>query len=117
MYHYGMILLILPNILSAFMPVGLFSMSVTIKANTQNLASLNVCRALPGLGSSVAMPAAAGMIGTVFPPGKKKTYAFVAVSCGKVWIVYSSERAHREGGASGASYGKLVAGAFVDYTR
>jgi hypothetical protein len=45
---------------------------------------LNLCRAFFGLGSSVAMPAAAGMIGTMFPPGQKRTYAFVAVSCGKL---------------------------------
>jgi hypothetical protein len=30
------------------------------------------------------MPAAARMIGTMFPPGRKRTYAFVAVSCGKL---------------------------------
>jgi hypothetical protein len=32
------------------------------------------------------MPAAAGMIGTMFPPGRKRTYAFVAVSCGELTI-------------------------------
>jgi MFS family permease len=55
-------------------------------ADAWNLASLNVCRAVFGLGSSVAMPAAAGMIGTMFPQGRKRTYAFVAVSCGELTI-------------------------------
>ena len=87
MYHYGMILLILSNTLSTFMPVRLLPISpYSTIADGQNVASLNVCRAFFGLGSSVAMPAAAGMIGTMFPPGRKRTYAFVAVSCGELTL-------------------------------
>jgi len=70
------------------MPVRLLLIpSYSTIADGQNLASLNVCRAFFGLGSSVAMPAAAGMIGTIFPPGRKRTYAFVAVSCGELTLL------------------------------
>jgi MFS family permease len=64
------------------------------------------------------MPAAAGMIGTMFPPGQRRTYAFVAVSCGKLLLLkILCPGTDARGGAGGASYGMLIAGAFVEYTR
>ena len=64
------------------------------------------------------MPAAAGMIGTMFPPGRKRTYAFVAVSCGEtISFIGFIMIELTQGGAGGASFGMLIAGAFVEYTR
>jgi MFS family permease len=69
-----MVLFILPNLLSAFMPVSPGRLSRL---------KLNVCRGFVGAGAAVLIPAAAGMIGSIYPPGKKRTFAFIAVSCGK----------------------------------
>jgi len=70
-----------PTILSSFMPVSPFPDYIDLRI--QNLASLNVCRGLAGIGAAVVLPAAAGMIGTMYPSGRKRTLAFVAVTCGE----------------------------------
>ena len=79
-----------------------------------------MCRGFVGAGAAVLIPAAAGMIGANFPPGKKRTLAFVAVSCGE----FSHHLPHcratsadATGGVVGGSVGMVIAGAFVEYSR
>jgi hypothetical protein len=61
------------------------------------------------------------MIGSIYPPGRKRTFAFVAVSCGQSLFFdqLSSQyfKADVLGGVSGASIGMLIAGAFLEYNR
>jgi hypothetical protein len=82
---------------------------------------LNVCRGIVGAGAAVIIPAAAGMIGSIYPPGRKRTFAFVAVSCGQSSffdrLSFLGLRADDLGGVSGASIGMLIAGAFLEYSR
>ena len=95
--------------------------ALTNIADPQNLAALNVCRGIVGAGAAVIIPAAAGMIGSIYPPGRKRTFAFVAVSCGQSssydHLSSLRIRAHVLGGVSGASIGMLIAGAFLEYNR
>lgn len=58
---------------------------VTLSAlltDKQNLASINVCRALSGVGAAILLPASSGIVGALYPAGKKRTLAFVAISAG-----------------------------------
>ena len=48
----------------------------------QNVIGLSIVRALAGMGYAIATPAASGIIGTHFPPGKPKTMAFAAMAGG-----------------------------------
>ncbi|OCF56852.1 hypothetical protein L486_05707 [Kwoniella mangroviensis CBS 10435] len=65
-----------------------------------NLASLSVFRALAGIASAIALPASAGIIGSLYPAGRLRTLAFAAITCG---------------GAAGAAGGELVADKAVDW--
>ncbi|KAK2038476.1 major facilitator superfamily transporter [Colletotrichum somersetense] len=47
-----------------------------------NEIAFNVFRGLQGLGAAANVPTAIGILGTTFPPGKTKTYAFVAYGAG-----------------------------------
>ena len=47
-----------------------------------NLAGLNVCRGLTGVSCAIMLPASAGLIGALYPQGKKRTLAFAAITCG-----------------------------------
>nr|XP_019000195.1 uncharacterized protein I203_07354 [Kwoniella mangroviensis CBS 8507]OCF63656.1 hypothetical protein I203_07354 [Kwoniella mangroviensis CBS 8507] len=76
-YLTGCLGLMLTNIISTFMP---------------NLASLSVFRALAGIASAIALPASAGIIGSLYPAGRLRTLAFAAITCG---------------GAAGAAGGEL----------
>ncbi|KAI9634765.1 major facilitator superfamily domain-containing protein [Dioszegia hungarica] len=67
-----------------------------------NLASLNVFRALTGVCLSFMYPAAAGIVGVLYPAGRPRTLAFVGITCG---------------GAAGAAGGQLLAGAFLEYLQ
>ena len=62
---------------------GKWTKTLQKNANLQNLAALNVCRGFVGAGAAVLIPAAAGMIGSIYPPGRKRTFAFIAISCGQ----------------------------------
>lgn len=54
-------------------------------AHKQNLAGLNVCRGIYAIGQAVTNPAAAGMIGMIFPAGRKRVLAYVAISAGRLF--------------------------------
>jgi MFS family permease len=136
-FHFSMILLIVPTILSAFMPVSRFSSCCRLRRSwliLQNLAALNVCRGIAGIGGAIVQPASAGMIGTMYPAGRKRTLAFVAVTCGESSRRGTRPCLHRHsvqpvpdpakrqvadlsGGVSGGSAGMLIAGAFLKYNR
>ncbi|WQF77335.1 Putative major facilitator superfamily, MFS transporter superfamily [Colletotrichum destructivum] len=47
-----------------------------------NEIAFNLFRGLQGLGAAANVPTAIGILGTTFPPGKTKTYAFVAYGAG-----------------------------------
>jgi len=47
-----------------------------------NEISFDVLRGLQGLGAAANVPTAIGIIGTTFPPGKAKDYAFSFYACG-----------------------------------
>lgn len=47
-------------------------------------------------------PAAAGIVGVLYPAGRPRTLAFVGITCG---------------GAAGAAGGQLLAGAFLEYLQ
>ncbi|TQN68766.1 Efflux pump terJ [Colletotrichum shisoi] len=47
-----------------------------------NEVAFNLFRGLQGLGAAANVPTAIGILGTTFPPGKTKTYAFVAYGAG-----------------------------------
>ncbi|OCF75422.1 hypothetical protein I204_04277 [Kwoniella mangroviensis CBS 8886] len=66
-YLTGCLGLMLTNIISTFMP---------------NLAGLSVFRALAGIASAIALPASAGIIGSLYPAGRLRTLAFAAITCG-----------------------------------
>lgn len=80
-----------------------------------------MCRGIVGAGAAVIIPAAAGMIGSIYPPGRKRTFAFVAVSCGQSsffdFLLFPCYKADVPGGVSGASVGMLITGAFLEYSR
>jgi MFS family permease len=52
-------------------------------SSLQNLPSLNVCRGFSGLSSAIMLPASSGLIGSLFPAGRKRTLAYVAITCGE----------------------------------
>lgn len=54
----------------------------------QNLPALNVCRALSGLGAATLLPASSGIVGAMYPAGKKRTLAFVAISAGAFFSLF-----------------------------
>ncbi|KAJ0158137.1 Drug resistance protein [Colletotrichum tanaceti] len=47
-----------------------------------NEVAFNLFRGLQGLGAAANVPTAIGILGTTFPPGRTKTYAFVAYGAG-----------------------------------
>ncbi|KZL64581.1 major facilitator superfamily transporter [Colletotrichum tofieldiae] len=47
-----------------------------------NEIAFNLFRGLQGLGAAANVPTAIGILGTTFPPGRTKTYAFVAYGAG-----------------------------------
>jgi MFS family permease len=65
------------------------------------------------------LPASTGMIGVMFPVRRKRTLAFVAVTCGKTaWLSRCMRsKADQVGGVSGATLGEIVAGALMEYNR
>ncbi|KAK0629702.1 major facilitator superfamily-domain-containing protein [Bombardia bombarda] len=65
-----------------------------------NEIAFDLFRALQGLGAAANVPTAIGILGTTFPPGKAKNYAF---SC------YSA------GAPLGAVFGNLIAGFIAQY--
>lgn len=86
-YIIGCVTSTLFNIMATFMP---------------NLASLNVARALSGISAAIILPASSGLIGSLYPPGRRRTLAYAAISCG---------------GCAGAGLGELIAGAFITTSR
>lgn len=90
------------NIVATFMPVGFIQLRGGCRADAQNLASLNVVRALTGIASAISLPASSGIVGALYPPGRKRTLAYVAITCG---------------GAAGASAGELLAGIFIQWIK
>ena len=85
----------------------------------QDLPSLNVCRALTGLGSALALPASAGLIGAMYPAGRARSLAFTAVSCGAsahVQISTLPPSLTCVGGAIGGTGGDVLAGLMIQYT-
>lgn len=71
------------------------------------------------MGTAIALPAATGMIGTTYPAGKKRTWAFVTVTCGTSQSIRCPRGMAPDilGGVSGGSAGMLIAGAFLEYSR
>jgi MFS family permease len=81
----------LSNVLSAFMPVGEL---VATCVDRKNLAGLNICRGIAGIGAAIMHPAAAGVIGSMYPSGRPRSMAFAAITCGEL-INQKSTRALR----------------------
>ncbi|KAK3318744.1 major facilitator superfamily domain-containing protein [Apodospora peruviana] len=66
-----------------------------------NEIAFDLFRGLQGLGAAANVPTAIGILGTTFPPGKAKNYAF---SC------------YAAGAPLGAVFGNLIAGFIAQYT-
>ncbi|KAK3938802.1 major facilitator superfamily-domain-containing protein [Diplogelasinospora grovesii] len=66
-----------------------------------NEIAFDLFRGLQGLGAAANVPTAIGILGTTFPPGKAKNYAFSAYSAGA---------------PLGAVFGNLIAGFIAQYT-
>ncbi|OLN88118.1 Drug resistance protein YOR378W-like 1 [Colletotrichum chlorophyti] len=64
--------------------IGTAWLAATTIANPfiPNEIAFDVFRGLQGLGAAANVPTAIGILGTTFPPGKTKTYAFVAYGAG-----------------------------------
>ncbi|EIW67477.1 hypothetical protein TREMEDRAFT_64068 [Tremella mesenterica DSM 1558] len=83
----GCFTFIIFNVLSAVMP---------------NAIGLIILRGFTGLSSALLLPSSAGLIGILYPKGRKRTFAFTVITTG---------------GAAGAAGGELFGGIFIQYTR
>ncbi|KAK4183405.1 major facilitator superfamily domain-containing protein [Podospora australis] len=77
-----------------------FALTMLINPFLPNEIAFDLFRGLQGLGAAANVPTAIGILGTTFPPGKAKNYAF---SC------YSA------GAPLGAVFGNLLAGFIAEY--
>ncbi|RXK36163.1 hypothetical protein M231_06568 [Tremella mesenterica] len=83
----GCFTFIIFNVLSAVMP---------------NAIGLIILRGFTGLSSASLLPSSAGLIGILYPKGRKRTFAFTVITTG---------------GAAGAAGGELFGGIFIQYIR
>ncbi|OHF00840.1 major facilitator superfamily transporter [Colletotrichum orchidophilum] len=67
-----------------------------------NEIAFNVFRGLQGLGAAANVPTAIGILGTTFPPGRAKTYAFVAYGAGV---------------PLGSTFGTILSGFIAEYAN
>ncbi|KAH7347641.1 drug resistance protein [Plectosphaerella cucumerina] len=73
---------------------------IVANAFAPNEVAFNVFRGLHGLGAAANVPTAIGILGTTFPPGKSKNYAFSAYAAGA---------------PLGSVFGNLLAGLIAEY--